>query len=102
MAKQDTMKDQRLDWVTAELHPAFDGRFKLVVEGVAPVPTKVRLEPLPDAGEARRGVEVLGHPTGIGEQVETPWVAEIGTRDINGPDGVELIGLSERRAFPAR
>ena len=102
MAKQGTTKDQRLDWVTAELHPEFDGGFKLVVEGVAPVPTRVRLEPLPDNGDDRRGVELLGHPTGIGEQVETPWVAEIGTRNINGPDGVELIGLTDRRAFPAR
>jgi hypothetical protein len=102
MAKQSTMKEQRLDWVTAELHPAFDGGFKLVVEGIAAVPTKVRLEPLPDSGEARRGIEVIGHPTGIGEQVATPWVAEIATRHLNGPDGVELIGLSERRAFPVR
>ncbi len=102
MAKQDTMKEQRLDWVTAELHPAFDGSFKLVVEGVAPVPTKVRLEPLPDEDGGRRGVELLGHPTGIGEQVETPWVAEIPTRHINGPEGLELIGLSGRKEFPAR
>lgn len=102
MAKQQTMKEQRLDWETAELHPAFDGGFKLVVEGSAPVPMKVRLEPLPDAGEERRGVEVLGHPTGIGEQVETRWVAEIATRPVNGPEGIELIGLSERRAFPTR
>lgn len=102
MAKQDTMKEQRLDWLTAELHPTFDGTFRLVVEGVAPVPTKVHLEPLPDEGEGRRGVEVLGHPTGIGDQVETPWVAEIATRQVNGPEGLELIGLSERKQFPAR
>lgn len=102
MGKQSTAKDQRLDWVTAELHPAFDGGFKLVVEGVAPVPTRVRLELLADEGEELRGVEVVGRPTGIGDQVETPWVAELPTRGVSGPGGLELIGLTERRAFPSR
>ena len=102
MGKQGTVKEQRIDWDTAELHPSFDGGFRLVVEGVSPVPLKVRLELLPDRGEDRREVELVGHPTGIGEQVETPWVAELPTRGVNGPEGLELIGLSERRTFPAR
>ena len=96
---------ERLDWDTAEEHPEVAGGFILVVRGVAPVPTKVKLHPLPIgiAPEDYQGVEVCGEPEDPTIEVETPWTVEEDTSKLpRGRVGYVLIGATKRAYFPPR
>ena len=96
--------EERLDWDDAEMHPKTVGGFVLVIRGVASVPMKVRLNPLPIGivPEDYRGIEVLGRPAEVGPEVETPWTAEIDPEGLGGRIGIRLIGATKRQFFPPK
>jgi hypothetical protein len=96
--------EQRLDWDKAQLHPKTAEGFILVVDGVAPVPMKVRLHSLPIgiAPEDYHEVEVVGRAADVSPQVETPWKAEIDTEGLSGRKGFVLIGETKREYFPPK
>ena len=98
MGKQGTVKEQRLDWNTpictrrstaasGSWWRRFAVQLKVQLEGLAPGP--------------RRGPPSWSAiPTGIGAQVETPWVAELPTRGVDEQaEGIELIGLTRGRTL---
>src|SRR3954451_25423712 len=102
-AETDTV-ESRLDWDKADLHPLFVSGHMLVVSGVATVPMTVRLQlqPLGIAPEDYRGLEVLGKPSGIGPQVESPWGVQIETKSLSGRIGFVLLGATKQKYFPPK
>jgi hypothetical protein len=99
--------DRRLDWDEAEERSMVAGGSRLTVRGTAPVPMAVRLEPGPipinpdDANRDYRSVLVIGRPSAIDPQVETPWDVSADTANLpRGDRGFVLIGATMREFFP--
>jgi hypothetical protein len=104
MSEKPQSAGERLDWDTAEMHPGVAGGFILVVRGVAVVPMKVRLHPLPIGivPEDYNGIEVVGVRDDPSLEVETPWTAQIDTEGRGGRKGFVLIGATQREYFPPK
>ncbi len=104
MSEQGARNGERLDWNEAVMHPGFAGDFVLVVRGVARVPMKVELRPLPIGivPEDYNRIEVIGVREDPGLDVETPWTAEIDTKGLAGREGIILIGATKREYFPPK
>ncbi|HEX8053628.1 MAG TPA: hypothetical protein VF517_11615 [Thermoleophilaceae bacterium] len=104
MADQTENGEERLDWTEAEMHPMTASGFMLVVRGVAKHPMKVRLRPTPIGivpdEDGYRGVVVLGKSEEFTTQVETPWTAQIDTKEVG--DKIELIGATKKEYFPPK
>jgi hypothetical protein len=103
MGEQSDDSWERIDWNEATGHPKTAGGFRLVVRGIAPVPTEVRLDPQPTgiAPVDYHGVEVQGKADDPNLQVETPWTIEADTEKLpHGRIGIVLIGATMSKYFP--
>ena len=92
-----------LDWTSAKLHGQYVDGARLVVEGKAPVPMRVKLDPLPIgiAPVDYQGVELRGFRGEVGPEVETPFRLDVDTKEIpHGQVGFVLIGATRREYFP--
>jgi hypothetical protein len=97
-----TPDGEKVDWDEVLVVPEFAGGFRVIVRGVAPVPTLVSFEPDPTEQDVDyRPIYIVGRRAAITLQVKTPWEITAPLDSLpSGRKGIVLVGATQRHYIP--